>query len=455
MIGSMHSFATDTAIVNKPAKAGGIGFGADTDATAMAFDALMAGLIGVTPDARPMSASHDTDALVPSNSESETSETATSLNATATMTINPQNLGITSTSDGDSVGLAKVAPSSDGAALNQNPQVKQGATGLLADASAVQGTPSAGMADADGFASNGTETAVLTGGVEDGAAQISPDQSALSALTDLLTATGNHAKQAQSSAPAATANAGSSAKPAAQVSPNGSAQSNAVESGETSSAVTLAPNASAPTGTEKQKSATSLIEPSAKATPKAGEHLQASLEGPSLGEPMGQSETTTATPTEQTPRPQVLTPHTIPMLAATMVRRLESGSKQFSMRLDPPELGQVEVKLTMEVGKKVRAVISADRPEALADLVRSARDLVRALNDAGLSVDENGLTFTLNDPAGDQRGTRQDQDQALGSAKKAATHPHSQSDETPTAALADQQNTPFQRWQRARIALTA
>jgi flagellar hook-length control protein FliK len=159
---------------------------------------------------------------------------------------------------------------------------------------------------------------------------------------------------------------------------------------------------------------------------------------------------------DQVSRTPQLTPHTIPMLAATMMRRLESGSRQFMMRLDPPELGQVEVKLTVAADKKVRAVVSADRPEALADLVRSARELTRALQDAGLDLDENGLTFQLNDPSsGDHKQNDQrDRNEHIAQTSETALV-RLTLDAPVTTQQAHTSNDPFQRWQRARIALTA
>jgi flagellar hook-length control protein FliK len=162
-----------------------------------------------------------------------------------------------------------------------------------------------------------------------------------------------------------------------------------------------------------------------------------------------------ATPAnDQANRAPQLTPHTIPMLAATMMRRLESGSKQFTMRLDPPELGQVEVKLTVAADKKVRAVISADRPEALADLVRSARELTRALHDAGLDLDDNGLTFQMNDPSGGNKQDARDSQMARPTTAKSSQTPSVESDVHAPAQPTSTSNDPFQRWQRARIALT-
>jgi flagellar hook-length control protein FliK len=148
-----------------------------------------------------------------------------------------------------------------------------------------------------------------------------------------------------------------------------------------------------------------------------------------------------------------LPPHTIPMMAATMMRRLENGVRQFSMRLDPPELGKVEVKLTVENDKKTRAVISVDRPEALADLTKSTRDLIQALRDAGLDIEDNGLSFNLNGGSNNQNQHARDQHptrQTFGSSDVVADVP---------AIPAIQTNRPsqdgeFQTWRRTRVALT-
>lgn len=159
---------------------------------------------------------------------------------------------------------------------------------------------------------------------------------------------------------------------------------------------------------------------------------------------------------DQANRAPPLTPQNIPMLAATMMRRLDSGSKQFTMRLDPPELGQVEVRLTVAADKKVRAVVSADRPEALADLVRSARELMRALAEAGLDLEDNGLTFSMNDPsAGGQHQETSDHRNGKAAPVSAQGTANSQGQHPDTIDHKQKRSDPFERWQRARIALTA
>ncbi|HVK79615.1 MAG TPA: flagellar hook-length control protein FliK, partial [Verrucomicrobiae bacterium] len=78
-----------------------------------------------------------------------------------------------------------------------------------------------------------------------------------------------------------------------------------------------------------------------------------------------------------------------------IVRRFEGGSTKFELRLDPPELGRVEVRLEVSRDHKVTAVIGADSPQALTELARHARELEQSLQSAGLELSENGLSFDL------------------------------------------------------------
>jgi flagellar hook-length control protein FliK len=84
-------------------------------------------------------------------------------------------------------------------------------------------------------------------------------------------------------------------------------------------------------------------------------------------------------------------------IAQQIVRRMNGGGATFDLRLDPPEFGKVSVQLEVGADNKVSAMISADNPGALAELVRSARELERALNQAGFQLNERGLTFDLSD----------------------------------------------------------
>ena len=106
---------------------------------------------------------------------------------------------------------------------------------------------------------------------------------------------------------------------------------------------------------------------------------------------------------------QVTTPSpNLPALAVEIAARSQSGAKQFDIRLDPPELGRVEVRLSIDAMGKASAHLSADQPQTLDLLQKDAPALTRALRDAGLNVSQNGLNFSLRQQPGDA-GTNHNQ----------------------------------------------
>lgn len=89
-------------------------------------------------------------------------------------------------------------------------------------------------------------------------------------------------------------------------------------------------------------------------------------------------------------------------VAMHLSRAVQNGINRLTIRLDPAELGRVEVKL--EIGHDGRAIawVAAERPETLELLQRDARALERALQQAGLQTDADSLSFSLSQ--GDQQG---------------------------------------------------
>jgi flagellar hook-length control protein FliK len=159
---------------------------------------------------------------------------------------------------------------------------------------------------------------------------------------------------------------------------------------------------------------------------------------------------------DTTPKPTLVQPHTIPLLAAAMMRRISNGLKEFTLRLDPPELGRVDVRLTVGTDKKVRAVVSTDRPEALKDLALSARELTRALQDAGLELEENGLSFSMNDQSSSHQNRDANQQQSTRLKDSLDSYETSEAAKPEQAdPLSTHLSGPVERWQRARIAITA
>ncbi|MEP7031704.1 MAG: flagellar hook-length control protein FliK, partial [Pseudolabrys sp.] len=67
------------------------------------------------------------------------------------------------------------------------------------------------------------------------------------------------------------------------------------------------------------------------------------------------------------------------------------------IRLDPPELGRIEVRLHVDRDGNVTSRMIADRADTLDLLRRDASGLERALQDAGLKTTNSGLQFSLRD----------------------------------------------------------
>lgn len=89
------------------------------------------------------------------------------------------------------------------------------------------------------------------------------------------------------------------------------------------------------------------------------------------------------------------TPANAGALAAQIAAKFQNGERRFEIRMDPPELGRVAVRMQVGHDNRVQAVLSADRPETLQDMRQHIRELERALNEAGLELGEDGLSFEL------------------------------------------------------------
>ncbi len=87
-----------------------------------------------------------------------------------------------------------------------------------------------------------------------------------------------------------------------------------------------------------------------------------------------------------------------------------SGARQFDIRLDPGELGRVDVTLSISDKGEVSARMVVDRVETLHLLQRDARTLERAFEQAGLKPSDGGVDISLRDPS-DQSGFRQPRQQ--------------------------------------------
>jgi flagellar hook-length control protein FliK len=98
-------------------------------------------------------------------------------------------------------------------------------------------------------------------------------------------------------------------------------------------------------------------------------------------------------------------------LAVEIAARVTRDEKSFQIRLDPPELGRIDVQLNVDASGHVTTRLTADRPETLNLLRQDASSLQRALESTGLKAGSGGLEFSLRNQsfggeAGGQRGGR-------------------------------------------------
>ncbi|HEV7289515.1 flagellar hook-length control protein FliK [Sphingomonas sp.] len=128
-----------------------------------------------------------------------------------------------------------------------------------------------------------------------------------------------------------------------------------------------------------------------------------------------------------------------------IVRHADSGAGDvLVIRLDPAELGKIEVRLRMDEARQLSAEVTADQPATLDLLRRDSDNLTRALNDAGFRADDQSLRF-------DSRGFGQSDQQAQ-QGRRIASRAYLPDDD---AATAQSIPTPVQVRSSGRVDLVA
>ena len=117
-----------------------------------------------------------------------------------------------------------------------------------------------------------------------------------------------------------------------------------------------------------------------------------------------------APPSSPAMQPVAAAPVPLAGLPVVLAANAQSGNSRFEIRLDPPELGRIDVRLHFHADGQVTSHLIVDRSETLDLLRRDAADLERSLQQAGLKTSDQGMQFTLRDQSqhGDQneRGHR-------------------------------------------------
>ena len=107
----------------------------------------------------------------------------------------------------------------------------------------------------------------------------------------------------------------------------------------------------------------------------------------------------------------VATNAAVPMnrLAIEIAATAQAGNSRFEIRLDPAELGRVDVRIEVDRHGNVTSHLTVEKPETLAMLRNDAPQLQRALDDAGLKTSDSGLQFSLRDQSSGQNQNSDDQ----------------------------------------------
>lgn len=73
----------------------------------------------------------------------------------------------------------------------------------------------------------------------------------------------------------------------------------------------------------------------------------------------------------------------------------KAGKRNFSIRLDPPEMGRIDIRMTLGQDAQVKAVMTVEHERTLDVLQRDMRSLERALENAGFKPDNMTLNLSL------------------------------------------------------------
>ena len=85
----------------------------------------------------------------------------------------------------------------------------------------------------------------------------------------------------------------------------------------------------------------------------------------------------------------------VAQISERLLQKFDGGSTRFEIRLDPAELGEVDVRVEVSRDGKVQAVLAARDPAAVDAIHRGLKSLENALAQAGLDLGENGVRVEL------------------------------------------------------------
>lgn len=118
-------------------------------------------------------------------------------------------------------------------------------------------------------------------------------------------------------------------------------------------------------------------------------------------------------------------------VAIHMEKGFAKGQTTIHMKLDPEELGSIDISLSIDENRHIRANITAERPQTLDILRKDADTLEKALSTTGLKTEQGGLSFNL------KQGGEHSAQQAFTQNQKSFHSPHSRQATTSVQAQAE------------------
>jgi flagellar hook-length control protein FliK len=102
-------------------------------------------------------------------------------------------------------------------------------------------------------------------------------------------------------------------------------------------------------------------------------------------------------------------------IAVHLTKAAQNGQDKMTIRLQPPELGRIDIKLDISNEGMIKASIQVDQPATLDLMLRDQKGLEKALSDAGLKTDGGSLSFNLRGDGLPQRQNGGEQSQGQNS----------------------------------------
>ena len=132
-------------------------------------------------------------------------------------------------------------------------------------------------------------------------------------------------------------------------------------------------------------------------TPPPPANTDASLQGPTTFQPQAPSTAPTLSAANLTATAATGAPVPLSGLAVEIAASARSGKTRFDVRLDPADLGRIDVRIDVDRNGQVTSHLRVEKPETLSMLQQDAPQLRQALDDAGLKTGNGGLQFSLRD----------------------------------------------------------